>query len=117
MTASAKSEYSAKPVRRLLQTIVLLLLFLAGAIAVIAAAKITGDRRLRGTILTETSARTMDFIKLGNYDRADAELEAALLKQPALAAELNRAFKDYQPVFPRFRAALLAGRDIRDSEF
>ncbi|MCC6794531.1 MAG: hypothetical protein IT366_05380 [Candidatus Hydrogenedentes bacterium] len=106
MTASAKSEYSAKPVRRLLQTIVLLVLFLAGSIAVIAAAKITGDRRLRGTILTETSERARDFINRGDYDRADAELAAALAKQPALAADLDSAFKDFQPILPRFRAAV-----------
>lgn len=108
MTASAKSEYSAKPVRRLLQTIVLLILFLAGSIGVIAAAKITGDRRLRGTILTETSKRARDFIARGQYDRADAELENALLKQPALSADLGSAFKDYQPILPRFRASLFA---------
>lgn len=113
MTTSAKSEYSAKPVRRLLQTIVLLVLFLAAAIALIAAAKITGDRRLRGTILTETSERTQDFINRGKYDLADAELEAALLKQPALAADLGSAFKDYEPIFPRFRAALGAGDGSR----
>ncbi len=114
MTTSAKSEYSAKPVRRLLQTIVLLVLFLSGAIALITVAKVTGDRRLRGTILTETSERTKDFIKRGNYDRADAELEAALLKQPALAADLESAFKDYQPILPRFRAALPVGFGTRD---
>lgn len=114
MTTSAKSEYSAKPVRRLLQ-LLFCLCSSCGAIALITVAKVTGDRRLRGTILTETSERTKDFIKRGNYDRADAELEeAALLKQPALAADLESAFKDYQPILPRFRAALPVGFGTRD---
>ena len=116
MTASAKSEYSAKPVRRLMQTIVLLVLFLGGAVAVIVAAKFTGDGRLRGTILTETSARARDFITRGHYDQADAELATALAKQPVLAEDLESAFKDYQPILPRFRAAVLAELGNIDSK-
>jgi len=98
---------STKPVRRLAQTTALLILFLAGATALIATIKYTRDRSLQVVVLDETTAHVRSMIERGKLSAADSRLEETVRAQPMLAKRLGWEFVDYCTVLPRFRALLL----------